>query len=58
MPVEALLNLIEVIGMLGAMLLGYVLLLNGEKLLEITVDLLEALSNLWDRWWKKITKKE
>lgn len=33
-------------------------MLHARELLEIIYDLLMHLYHKWDRWWKKITKKE
>lgn len=33
-------------------------LLHAREIVEAGADIIEQLPDLWDRWWKKITKKE
>lgn len=54
---EAVMHILEVIGMAIVLLALCALLLNARQLLEICVDLLEAAWCKLCRWWKRMTGK-
>lgn len=55
---EAMIEILEVIGLAIVLMALSALMLNPRETLEICVDLLEAAWCKLAGWWKKITKKE